>query len=175
MSLGLIWAQSRAGVIGRDGRLPWHLPEDLAHFRAVTIGHPVIMGRLTWESLPARFRPLPRRRNVVLSRQPGWIADGAVVVDSLTGALQGVGSGPAWVIGGGQVYQAALPYAGVAEVTEIDIDVSGDTGAPDLAGWTCRSTGKWQLSATGLRYRFLSYTSPVVADEVRPAPGVGSG
>ena len=171
MSLGLIWAQSRAGVIGRDGRLPWRLPEDLAHFRAVTIGHPVIMGRRTWESLPARFRPLPRRRNVVLSRRPGWSADGAVVVDSLTGALRRVGSGPAWVIGGGQVYQAALAYAGVAEVTEIDIDVSGDTSAPDLTGWTRRSTGTWQLSATGLRYRFLSYTSPVVADEVRAAPG----
>jgi dihydrofolate reductase len=164
MSLGLIWAQSTAGVIGRDGQLPWHLPEDLAHFRAVTTGRPVIMGRRTWESLPARFRPLPQRRNVVLSRQPGWIADGAEVVGSLSGALRLVGSEPAWVIGGAQVYRAALQYAGVAAVTEIDIDLAGDTRAPDLTGWTRRSIGRWQLSATGLRYRFLTYAPPAVGD-----------
>jgi dihydrofolate reductase len=176
MSLGLIWAQSTAGVIGRDGQLPWHVPEDLAHFRAVTIGRPVIMGRRTWESLPARFRPLPRRRNVVLSRQPGLIADGAQVVDSLSVALHRVGSEPAWVIGGAQIYQAALPYAGVAEVTEIDIDVAGDTRAPDLTGWIRRSTGRWQLSATGLRYRFLSFAPPVEDGGRRrdPARGVDS-
>lgn len=176
MSLGLIWAQSTAGVIGRDGQLPWHLPEDLAHFRAVTTGCPVIMGRRTWDSLPARFRPLPRRRNVVLSRQPGLIADGAEVVDSLTGALRRVGSEPAWVIGGAQVYRAAVRYAGVAEVTEIDIDVAGDTRAPDLTGWRRRSTGRWQLSATGLRYRFLSFAPPAEDGGRRryPAPRVDS-
>ena len=162
MSLGLIWAQSRAGVIGRDGRLPWHLPEDLAHFRAVTSGRPVIMGRLTWVSLPPRFRPLPGRRNLVLTRQPGWSAAGAEVASSLAGAIQRIGSEPAWVIGGGQVYHAALPYAGVAEVTEIDIDVAdGTTRAPDLTGWTRRSAGPWIVSATGLRFRFLVFTAPV--------------
>lgn len=168
MSLGLIWAQSKAGVIGRDGRLPWHLPEDLAHFRAVTVGHPVIMGRLTWESLPRRFRPLPGRRNLVLTRQAGWSAAGAEPVSSLAGARQRIGSEPAWVIGGGQVYHAALPYAGVAEVTEIDIDVpGGTTRAPDLTGWTRRSAGPWQLSATGLRFRFLVFAAPAAHGDGR--------
>jgi dihydrofolate reductase len=104
------------------------------------------------------------------------IADGAEVVDSLTGALRRVGSEPAWVIGGAQVYRAALRYAGVAEVTEIDIDVAGDTRAPDLTGWRRRSTGRWQLSATGLRYRFLSFAPPAEDGGRRryPAPRVDS-
>jgi dihydrofolate reductase len=97
-------------------------------------------------------------------------------VDSLSVALHRVGSEPAWVIGGAQIYQAALPYAGVAEVTEIDIDVAGDTRAPDLTGWIRRSTGRWQLSATGLRYRFLSFAPPVEDGGRRrdPARGVDS-
>lgn len=159
MSLGLIWAQSTAGVIGRDGQLPWHVPEDLAHFRAVTGGRPVIMGRRTWESLPLRFRPLPGRRNVVLSRQPEWDADGVEVVASLDAALELVESESAWVIGGAQVYKAAMPHARIAEITEIDLDVAGDTHAPDLAGWDLNSAGDWQTSTAGLRYRFLSYTT----------------
>ncbi|HEX6232666.1 MAG TPA: dihydrofolate reductase [Jiangellaceae bacterium] len=159
MTVGLIWAQSTAGVIGRDGRLPWHLPEDLAHFRTVTTGRPVVMGRRTWESLPPRFRPLPGRRNIVLSRRPERAADGAEVVASLDVALNLVAGGPVWVIGGAQVYLAALPYASIIEVTEIDIDVAGDTHAPDLTGWMLESAGAWSTSATGPRYRFLTYTA----------------
>ncbi len=159
MSLGLIWAQSTAGVIGRDGQLPWRLPEDLAHFRAITTGRPVIMGRRTWESLPPQFRPLPGRRNVVLSRQLAWATHGAEVVASLDAALELVESEPAWVIGGAQVYTAAMPHASVAQITEIDLDVAGDTHAPDLAGWMLYSAGEWQTSTAGLRYRFLSYTA----------------
>ncbi|WP_425280681.1 dihydrofolate reductase [Leucobacter insecticola] len=81
--LGMIWAQSRNGAIGRDGDMSWHLPEDLAHFKRVTLGAPVIMGRRTWESLPERFRPLPGRANIVVSRDPAYRADGATVVSSL--------------------------------------------------------------------------------------------
>ncbi|HEU4541839.1 MAG TPA: dihydrofolate reductase [Jiangellaceae bacterium] len=157
MTLGLIWAQSTAGVIGRDGRLPWHVPEDLAHFRAVTTGRPVIMGRHTWESLPARFRPLPGRRNIVLSRRPGQVAEGAEIAGSLDSAMALVGSEPAWVIGGAQVYRAAFGRASVAEVTEIDIDVAGDTYAPDLTGWVRQSASPWQVSESGLEYRFLRF------------------
>ncbi len=157
MSLGVIWAQSTTGVIGRDGQLPWSLPEDLAHFRAITAGQPVIMGRRTWESLPVRFRPLPDRRNIVLSRQPAWRADGAEVCAGLDAALELVGSDPAWVIGGAEVYKAAIPYAAVAEVTEIDIEVAGDTYAPDIS-WAPREAWPWSVSRTGLRYRFLRYT-----------------
>ena len=77
MRLGLVWAQARGGVIGKDGGMPWHVPEDLAHFKAVTSGHPVIMGRRTWESFPARFRPLPGRRNIVVTASPSWAEPGA--------------------------------------------------------------------------------------------------
>src|SRR5699024_1639276 len=76
-ALGMIWAQAHGGVIGAGGAMPWHLPEDLAHFKATTAGHPVIMGRATWDSLPPRFRPLPGRRNIVVTRDPRWSAEGA--------------------------------------------------------------------------------------------------
>lgn len=80
--LGLVWAQSTSGVIGRGGDIPWELPEDLARFKRITVGHTVVMGRRTWDSLPAKVRPLPGRRNVVLSRQTDFMADGAEVLGS---------------------------------------------------------------------------------------------
>jgi dihydrofolate reductase len=157
ITLGLIWAQSTGGVIGRDGGLPWHLPEDLAHFRQVTLGHPVIMGRRTWESLPDRFRPLPDRRNIVLSRRSGFTARGAEVARSLAGAvaLAAESAEQAWVAGGAEVFRAACDLAEVAEVTEVEVDVPGDAFAPPLAGWTLRHAGDWRTSTTGLRFRFL--------------------
>jgi dihydrofolate reductase len=161
MSLGMIWAQSTAGVIGRDGRLPWRLPEDMAHFREVTDGRPVIMGRRTWESLPERFRPLPGRRTIVLSRRAGYEAPGAEVVTSLAEAVRLAGAAsnlPVWLAGGADVYAAgAAGLASVAEVTEVDVDAPGDTFAPPLSGWRLDSTGAWLTSRTGLRYRFLRY------------------
>ncbi len=173
--LGLIWAQTPTGVIGRNGALPWHLPEDLAHFREVTDGHPVVMGRATWSSLPERFRPLPGRANVVLSRDPAFVAPGARVAASLVAALASAhdetrasvaaaSDDPApddhvWVIGGAAVYAAALPLAGRLEVTEVDVDTDGDAVAPEVdpADWVT-VTGPWLASRTGLRYRFLSST-----------------
>jgi dihydrofolate reductase len=153
--IGLIWAQSANGVIGRDGTLPWHLPEDLAHFRAVTTGTTVLMGRRTWESLPPRFRPLPGRRNLVLSRTP---QDGAETFPDLPQALAAA-RGDVWVIGGAAVYRAALPFADRIEVTEIREHFDGDTHAPD-AGRSPDVVGAWQESTTGLHYRFLTYWSP---------------
>ena len=85
--LGLIWAEARGGVIGKDGGMPWHVPEDLAHFKERTTGHPVIMGRRTWESFPERFRPLPDRRNIVVTTDAEWAADGAERASSLDEAL----------------------------------------------------------------------------------------
>lgn len=174
VTLGMIWAQSRTRVIGRDGRTPWHLPEDMAHFRAVTADHPVIMGRRTWESLPARFRPLPGRRNLVVSRRPGFAAPGAEVVGSLAAAVERAtaGEGQAWLIGGAEVYAAgARELASVAEVTEVDIDVAGDTFAPPLTGWTLAAAGQWRTSATGLRYRHLRYTrDPLPPTAPPPTP-----
>lgn len=166
MSLGLIWAQSTAGVIGRDGGLPWHLPEDLARFRAVTTGHPVIMGRRTWEALPARFRPLPGRRNIVVSRRSDLRLDDAEVTGSLPAAAALIAGTDGWVIGGAQVYAAALSLASLVDVTEIDIDVDGDTYAPDLTGWALASRGPWHTSSTGLNYRFLRYAPDGTAQHV---------
>lgn len=156
-SVSLIWAQSVSGVIGRDGGIPWRLPEDQARFKELTLGHPVVMGRLTWESLPAAVRPLPGRANVVVTRRPDYRADGAQVVGSLDGALDGAET---WVIGGEQIYALALPRADRCEVTEIDIDLppqDTDATAPELDDRWSVVRGEWLTSVTGLRYRFCSY------------------
>lgn len=162
LRVGLIWAQAHDRVIGRDGVMPWHLPEDLRHFRKVTGEATVVMGRRTWHSLPERFRPLPGRRNVVLSRQDGLLAPGAEVRASLEDALASVDQEErVWVIGGGQVYDAALPLADKLVVTEIDAEVDGDTRAPAIDGtWqlrTCDPAHGWHESVTGLRYRVVEY------------------
>jgi dihydrofolate reductase len=156
--IGMVWARSTTGVIGADGGMPWHVPEDLAHFKQVTGDATVLMGRRTWESLPERFRPLPGRRNVVLTRDTSWTADGAEVVHDLQAALDT--DETVWVIGGGQVYDAALDAADHVSETLIDVDVPGDTVAPTLAGaagWTLADEGPWQESRTGTRYRFLEW------------------
>ena len=158
MSLGLIWAQSTSGVIGRDGGIPWRLPEDQARFRDLTMGHTVVMGRLTWESLPAKVRPLPGRRNVVVTRQAGYQAEGAQVVQELDSAL--TDDEDTWVIGGAQIYTLALPEATRCEVTEIEVDLprqDADAVAPVLDETWLGITGEWLTSSSGLRYRYHSY------------------
>jgi dihydrofolate reductase len=155
--LGLIWAQSTSGVIGRSGGIPWQLPEDLVRFKALTMGHTVVMGRRTWQSLPAKFRPLPGRRNVVLTHQTDFKADGATVVRSLDEALTDPDT---WIVGGEQIYTLAMPRASRCEVTEIDIDLprdDGDVVAPVLDETWIGTTGEWETSRSGLRYRFHSY------------------
>jgi dihydrofolate reductase len=156
MSVGLIWAQSPSGVIGRDGGIPWRLPEDLARFKDLTMGHTVVMGRRTWESLPASVRPLPGRKNVVLTRQADYMADGATVI----GALDEVREDNAWVIGGAEIYHLALPMATHCEVTEVEIDLrleDDDALAPLLDESWVGTSGDWQASSSGLRYRFHRY------------------
>jgi dihydrofolate reductase len=156
--IGLIWAQAANGVIGRDNAIPWHIAEDMAHFREVTAGSTVVMGRRTWESLPARFRPLPGRRNVVLTRDEAWTAEGAEPAHDLTVAL----IGDCWVIGGADVYRAALPRADVIELTELQDEFDGDVHAPAVpADWTLARDGAWQQSANGLRYRWRRYCAPL--------------
>ncbi|HOW48476.1 MAG TPA: dihydrofolate reductase [Rubrivivax sp.] len=131
--LVLIAAVARNGVIGDGERMPWHLPEDLAFFREATRDRPVIMGRRTWQSLPERFRPLPARRNLVVSRDAAFQAPGAEVVDSLDAALEQVrdDGGRVFVIGGEQLFALALPRAQVLVLTEIDRDFDGRTRFPD--------------------------------------------
>lgn len=156
-AVNLIWAQSADGVIGNNGALPWRIPEDLARFRRLTTGATVVMGRATWESLPPRFRPLPERRNVVLTRNPSYDAAGADVVTSLEQALR-LADGDLWVAGGAAVYEAALPHADRVLVTDVDGDWAGDVHAPALdAAWVevdREPTIGWHTSSTGVRYRF---------------------
>jgi dihydrofolate reductase len=157
-AVGLIWAQSSSGVIGRDNGIPWRLPEDQARFKELTLGHTVVMGRLTWDSLPAKVRPLPGRRNVVVTRQADFMAEGATVVGSLEQALTDEEN---WVIGGAQIYGLALPVATRCEVTEVEIDLpheDDDAVAPVLDEQWIGSDGDWLTSVSGLRYRFLSYS-----------------
>jgi len=156
--IALIYARAANGVIGREGRMPWHLPEDLAHFRTLTQGHPVIMGRKTWDSLPDRFRPLPGRRNIVLTRQGRWQADGAEKADSLPEALHlCADQAEVWVIGGAQIYAQALPVAHRVEVTEIGQNFEGDAYAPDLGPAWHEASRHSAVSAGGLSYSFVSY------------------
>ncbi|QTX05033.1 dihydrofolate reductase [Agromyces archimandritae] len=186
--IGLIWAQTADRIIGAGGRMPWHVPEDLAHFKELTLGAPVVMGRKTWESLSPRFRPLPGRRNIVVTRDPAWSAAGAEHAASIDAALALAGSGSAkpggtdtdaagpgaadtaegssapavWVIGGGEVYRQAIGRADVVEVTELDLEVAGDTRAPELdASWreiALDPADGWLTSRTGIRYRFRTFT-----------------
>ena len=131
--LALIASVARNGRIGAAGGLVWREPADQRWFRQQTLGCPVVMGRKTWDSLPARFRPLPGRRNIVVTRQAGWAADGAEVAHTLDAALALARSQPAtriFVIGGAALYAAALPLADELVLTEIDADLPGDTSFP---------------------------------------------
>jgi dihydrofolate reductase len=152
----MVWAEAHGGVIGAGGGMPWHVPEDLAHFKTVTLGSPVVMGRRTWESLPDRFRPLPGRRNIVVTRNERWADAGADRAGSLEEALALVSDAEwVWIIGGGALFREGMALADRLEVTDLDLDVAGDTFAPSTDGWTAVSAGDWRTSVSGIRYRFL--------------------
>ena len=130
--IALVVAVSRNGIIGRDGGLPWRLPSDLKRFKALTMGKPVVMGRKTWEGLP--IKPLPGRRNIVVTRQAGFSWDGAEAALTLEAALQLAGEcEEIAVIGGGEIYRAALPFADRLYLTEVDVAGEGDTRFPHIA------------------------------------------
>jgi dihydrofolate reductase len=161
MRVNLIFARAANGVIGRDGTLPWHLPEDMAHFKRMTAGCPVIMGRKTWDSLPPKFRPLPGRTNLVITRQVLWKENGAQPSSSMRESLlfcEQIEPTPAevWVIGGAQIYAQALPLAQRAVVTEIDQDFEGDAFAPHLGPEWREISHESSVSANGLRYSFVT-------------------
>ncbi|WP_136052129.1 dihydrofolate reductase [Microbacterium sp. K36] len=153
--VGLIWAEAAGGVIGAEGGMPWYVPEDLAHFKETTQGAPVVMGRKTWDSLPERFRPLPGRDNIVVTRQQDWTAEGARRAATVSEAVRG--REKVWIIGGAEIFRQVIADADRLEVTELDLEVDGDTFAPPKTGWRVVDEGEWQTSRTGIRYRFLRY------------------
>ena len=160
MTLGLIWAQDRRGVIGSGGGIPWRLAEDQARFRRLTMGGTVIMGRATWDSLPARYRPLDGRRNIVLTHRGTLGFDGAETAASLPAALALADGDTAWCIGGGRLYEQFLPRATHLEITDVDMEVEGadlvfapDPG-PDFVEAGREPAAGWHESANGVRYRY---------------------
>ena len=152
----LVAVIARNGVIGANGKLPWNLPEDLKHFKRLTLGHPVVMGRRTWESLG---KPLPGRENIVVTRRAGYAAPGASVAASLEAAIALCAGEPlAFVIGGAEIYAAALPLADGLVLTEIDRDYEGDTCFPDWDRKMWRATQReTHTTAEGVRFDFALY------------------
>jgi dihydrofolate reductase len=159
LTISLVAAVARGGVIGRDGGIPWRLPEDLARFKKLTVGHAVVMGRRTWDSLPDRLRPLPGRRNVVVTRNPQWSAEGAERASSVEDALELLAAEErVFVIGGAEIYAAALRYADELVLTELDCDVDGDTFFP---AWDrsvfAESSREKHVSEDGMPVAFVVY------------------
>lgn len=152
----LVVALASNGIIGANGQLPWHFPEDLQHFKRLTMGHPVIMGRRTWESLKG---PLPGRENIVVTRTPGYEAPGAAVATSLESALAlCAGERVAFVIGGSRLFAESLPIADGLVITEIHKDFAGDTWFPpyDRSRWR-ESQREAHTAADGTRFDFVRY------------------
>ena len=157
--VALLAAVARNGAIGRGNDLLWRDPADQRHFRALTLGHPVVMGRRTWDSLPARFRPLPGRRNIVLTRDVGWRAAGAEAVPTIDAALAlAANAERVFMIGGGELYTLALPLADELLLTEIDADLDGDTFFPDWDRAQFVETAREQhRAADGGSFDIVSY------------------
>jgi dihydrofolate reductase len=155
----IIAAVAKNRVIGKDNQLIWNIPEDMAHFKALTAGHTVIMGRKTWESLPPRFRPLPDRHNIVISRQADYAAPGAEVADSLENALKLAATvATVFVIGGEQIYRQAMALADRLEITEIKLEPEGDAWFPEIEANDWKNTAKnTPSSQSGTGFSFLTY------------------
>lgn len=174
--ISLIASVTRNNAIGRDGGLVWQDAADLRHFRDTTMGCPVVMGRRTWQALPARVRPLPGRHNVVVTRNAGLVATGADCVTSLDAAMTLLqGSAKVYVIGGAQLYAQALPLADELVLTEIDATLDGDTFFP---AWNAQDFVEVErrpgLDAAGVPYSFVTYrrrVPPLASTEFKPRPG----
>lgn len=166
--IAMIWAQTTSGVIGVDNAMPWHIPEDFKFFKASTLAAPVIMGRKTWQSLPAVSQPLTGRTNIVISRDPDFDAPGATVVTSTEQAVQlgldsarNTGAHDVWILGGETIYRSCMDSATRLLVTMINAEIPGDAFAPSIGQeWNLASrqpqTG-WYTSVKGPQYAFLEY------------------
>jgi dihydrofolate reductase len=151
----LIVAAAENGVIGDRGAIPWRIADDLKRFKALTMGNPVIMGRKTWDSLPKR--PLPGRTNIVITRQPDWSADGAVTAHSLPDAIAKAGEAEEiFVIGGAEIYAAAMPLATCVELTEVHRAYDGDAVLPELEGEWQETSREGHQQEDGLAYSFVT-------------------
>lgn len=149
----LVVAIADNGVIGKDGAIPWHISEDLKRFKALTMGHTIVMGRKTWDSLPRK--PLPGRVNVVVTHQKDWQAEGAIAASSLGQATAGT-SGTVMVIGGAEIYERALPLASRIELTEVHQAFEGDAKFElDRSGWT-ETARESHVTPDGLRYSYVT-------------------
>ena len=158
--LSLIAALAKNRAIGKDNQLLWHLPEDMRHFRETTRGKPVIMGRKTWESLPDAFRPLPGRKNIVVSRNPAYQASGASLAGSLDAAIKQAGeAAEIFIIGGAELYCQAMPLADRLYLTELAQNFAGDAFFPEapLNTWQEISRQTAQSTANGLEFSFVVY------------------
>lgn len=156
----LIAAVARNRVIGQNNQMLWHIPEDMQHFRTFTAGSTVIMGRKTWESLPGRLRPLPGRRNIVVSRQADYAAPGAELAPSPEAALALLGADEtAFIIGGAEIYGQTLGLAQRLEITEVDLAPEGDAWFPEIGAADWRETARQAgVSQDGTAYAFVTYT-----------------
>ena len=155
----IIAAVAKNRVIGKDNQLLWNIPEDMAHFKALTQGHAVLMGRKTWESLPERFRPLPGRRNIVITRQADYPAPGAVRAASLEeGIAAAHDAEKLFIIGGAEIYAQAMMLADTLEITEVGLEPEGDAWFPaiDPTRWTC-CAGEAITSGAGTDVRFQTF------------------
>ena len=154
----LIAAHAKNRAIGKDNQLLWHIPEDMAHFKSLTWGHSVLMGRKTWESLPERFRPLPGRENFVLTRNAQFLPKGAKTISSVENALKLASTvEKLLIIGGAEIYTAFLPHATSLELTEVDLEPAGDAFFPEIGpNWVCKNTQQL-ISRNGLVVRFATY------------------
>ncbi|OGG39877.1 hypothetical protein A2118_00090 [Candidatus Kaiserbacteria bacterium GWA2_50_9] len=158
--ISLIAATGKNRELGFQGELLWHLPDDMRRFKELTMGHPVIMGRKTWESLPERFRPLPERTNIVVTRQTGYEAMGATVADSFedarTAAARAAGADEIFVIGGGELYREALPFANRLYLTLVDADADADTFFPPYEDIFTKVISDESREWNGLTYRWVN-------------------
>ena len=159
MTISLIAAVASNRAIGKDNQLLWQLPEDMRYFRETTRGKTVIMGRRTWESLPARFRPLPERHNIVVTRDPNYVAEGATIAHSLPDAIAAIGGdAEVFVIGGAELYRQSLPLAQRLYLTEIAQAFAGDVFFPEIQSAEWRETSRTeQRGAAGLDFAFVIY------------------
>ncbi len=153
--ISMIAAMARNNCIGRDGELPWDIPEDLAHFRSVTKGKPVIMGRKTWESLPEQVRPLPGRTNIIITRQTDYtVPTGVLVYSDIQAAIDSQSATEeVMIIGGAQIYTMGMPFADRLYITHVDRDVDGDTFFPEI------NTDVWRVTDERVSndLRFVTY------------------